>query len=77
MLQFSINDLKLNLVSSTGRIDFFAGKNNSILGSFVDGKFLKIETAQDLPLRMAVNGIIDNSLLDISVDNFYLDFSKA
>ena len=71
------NDLKLNLVSSTGRIDFFAGKNNSILGSFVDGKFLKIETAHDLPLRMAVNGIIDNSLLDISVDNFYLDFSKA
>lgn len=71
------NDINVNVVSSPGRFDFFAGKNNAILGSFVDGKILKLETAQDLPIRMSVNGIIENSLLDISVNNFYLDFNKV
>lgn len=70
-------NINVNIVSTPGRFDFFAGKNNEIFGSFVDGKFLKVETAQNLPIRMAVNGIIENSLLDISVDNFYLDFSKV
>lgn len=70
-------DIKFNVVASPDRFDFFAGNNNSILGSFVDGKILKVVTAQDLPVRMEVNGIIENSLLDISVDDFYLDFSKV
>lgn len=70
-------NVKLTAVSSPGRIDFFGGEKNAIVGSFVDGKVLKVETAQDLPVRMSVNGIIENSLLDISVDNFYLDFSKV
>lgn len=71
------DDVKVSLVSSPGRLDFFGGKNNAIVGSFVDGKVLKVQTSQDLPIRMNVNGTIDNSLLDISVDDFYLDFSKV
>lgn len=70
-------NLNVNIVSSPGRFDFFAGKNNAIIGSFVDGKILKLETAQNLPVRMLVNGIIENSLLDIQVDDFYLDFTSV
>ena len=70
------NDINVNVVYSLGRFDFFAGKNNAILGSFVEGKYLKLETANNLPIRMSLNGVIDNSLLDIQIDNFYLDFSK-
>ncbi len=70
-------NIKVTAVSSPDRFDFFGGNNNAIVGSFVDGKFLTVETAQDLPIRMSVNGIIENSLLDISVENFYLDFSKV
>ncbi len=69
-------DIKLTVVSSPDRFDFFAGNKNAIVGSFVDKKVLKVQTAQNLPIRMNVNGTIENSLLDISVDDFYLDFSK-
>lgn len=69
-------NVKLTVISSPDRFDFFGGNNNEIVGSFVDGKVLKVQTAQNLPIRMNVNGTIENSLLDISVDDFYLDFSK-
>ena len=70
-------NVKLSVVASPNRFDFFGGNNNEIIGSFVDGKNLKIQTVQDLPIRMNVNGTIENSLLDISVDDFFLDFSKV
>lgn len=69
-------NVKLTVVSSPNRFDFFGG-NNQIIGSFVDGKNLKVQTAENLPIRMNVNGTIENSLLDISVDDFFLDFSKV
>lgn len=70
------DEIKITTVASPDRFDFFGGKNNSVIGSFVDGKILKVQTSEHLPIRMNVNGIIENSLLDISIEDFYLDFSK-
>ena len=73
---FSVDQvLEVDISTGNGRIDFSSGENGIVKGSFFDKKYLVVDVAENKRCSFNLAGQINNGLVDLNLNNFYLDFA--
>ncbi|MCR5699751.1 MAG: translocation/assembly module TamB [Treponemataceae bacterium] len=67
--------LEVDISTSKGRVEFSSGDNGIVQGAFFDKKYLVVDVAENKRCSFNLAGEINNGIVDLNLNNFYLDFA--
>lgn len=70
------HDLNLQIIRSKGRFDFISDEYLGFYGEMTDDGFMNFAVAEDKSFHFNLNGSIINNVMNLSLNNVYLDLSK-
>lgn len=70
------HDLNLQIIRSRGRFDFISDEYLGFYGEMTDDGFMNFAVAEDKSFHFNLNGSIINNVMNLSLNNVYLDLSK-
>lgn len=66
----------LTMLRNEGRFDFYTNDDGGITASIEDGGLITARTGKKSPFDMAVDGIIGNNFMDLTVSNVVIDMGN-
>lgn len=70
------HDLNLQIIRSRGRFDFISDEYLGFYGEMTDDGFMNFAVAEDKSFHFNLNGSMINNVMNLSLNNVYLDLSK-